>query len=252
MRTIRITEIENYIYEKKNVSLDELMEKFSVSKNTIRRDIDYIVKNTSIIKTYGGVTVPNKGENTLSSYTQRSNVNSEQKLNIAMLAGDEIEDGDTIYIDSGTTTTKIIDYIENKRVTIITNNLNILISAVKYPSISVISLPGELLRDTLSLVGPLSIEFLSQFNISKSFMSTTGFSIDKGVTNSSPLESGIKEMAISKSGKIYLMADMSKYNYTALMTYSTLKDIDVLLTNGAIPKELSDFCDKNDIVIKNK
>ncbi len=249
MRTKRISEMENYIYEKKSVSLDELMEKFSVSKNTIRRDIDIIVSNTNIKKTYGGVTIPNQAENTLSSYSQRASMNSDKKIEIAKLASEEIENGDVIFVDSGTTTTPIVDFIGDKNVTIITNNIELLVKVVPLSNVKTFTLPGELYRDTLSIVGSQAAEFLSKFNISKCFVSTTGFSIKRGVTNSTPLESGIKETAIANSEKVYLLADANKYNFTGLITYCKLEAIDVLITNEPVEQELAQFCKENKIDI---
>lgn len=72
-------------------------------------------------------------------------------------------------------------------------------------------------------------------------MATTGFSISNGVTNSSPLESDIKRTVISKSSKIILLADSSKFNSVSLMTYCDLEDIDILVTDKMPDKNISDY-----------
>ena len=115
---------------------------------------------------------------------------------------------------------------------------------VKYfqdKNINLISLSGTLNRETLSFVGATSISTIKNFNMSKAFMATTGFSILNGVTNSSPLEFDIKRTVISKSSKIILLADSSKFNSVSLMTYCDLEDIDILITDKMPDKEIKDY-----------
>ncbi len=251
MKVKRISLIEEYINQHKTVSIDELCEHFRVSKNTIRRDIEVLVEGGGIKKIYGGVTVPNEGTpNNFSTYAQRAISCQDDKLDIARQAAEFIEDGDTIFVDSGTTTVGIIDFLGSKNVTVLTYNLDFIIKAIPFPNIRIISLPGEFLRDTLSFVGSNGADFLETFNIKKSFMATTGFSEKRGVTNSSPLESSIKKSAIKNSEEIFLLADMSKYMKTALMTYCELSEVDYIVTKGEIPQSLKEYAQMNDINIK--
>ncbi len=249
MKSKRILQIEEYVNEHKTVSIDELCAEFGMSKNTIRRDIDFLVNNSNIKKIYGGVTAPNESANRLNTFQQRSDANSPAKEEIAKLAVGFIDDGDTIFVDSGTTTTLLARLLVDKNITVITGNLDFINSAISYPNINIITLPGEFLRDTLSFVGTYGAEFLQRFNIKKCFMATTGFSEKRGVTNSSPLESSIKKSAIKNSEEVYLMVDMSKYGQTAMITYSELSEVDVVITHGEIPNTLQEYCKEHDIKI---
>ena len=230
MRTQRLEKIENFIYHHQAVTLDQLCDTFKVSKNTIRRDIDEIVKGKKIEKTYGGVRVI-KDNFVLPSFGDRTVQNLDIKKRIARTACNYVRDGDIIFIDSGTTTCHMVEWLHNKQVTVLTNNLEFLIQAVPYTGLQVFSLSGELDRTTLSFTGPHTLEVLKSYNISKAFMAATGISAHAEVTNTVPAESAVKQLAIARSQEVYLLLDSSKFNQTSMVTYSTFDNINALITD---------------------
>ena len=244
MRSQRIDKIEEYIYEHKTVTMDQLCEVFGVSKNTIRRDINEIVAGGNVKKIYGGVSVQtNQG---LVPFEERSVKDLLAKQRIAAKAAELVEDGDIIFIDSGTTTKHMIDYIKDKQnLTILTNNLEIIVNAVPFENIEVISLSGSLNRKTLSFTGPSAANVLQGYNISKAFMATTGLTIENGITNSSPLEYDVKNIVVGRSREVYLLADSSKFGVVSLRTYCNLDQIDILVSDKQAPKEFEDFFTEN-------
>ncbi|MVB10170.1 putative HTH-type transcriptional regulator YdjF [Caprobacter fermentans] len=244
MRSQRIEEIRKYIYENKTVTLDDICETFQVSKSTLRRDLSAILQSSDIKKIYGGVTaLPKKG---LVSFEERNISNLEAKRRIAAAAAALIQENDIIFIDSGTTTLPIIDYIKEKRnITVLTNNVEIILHAIPYENINIISLSGTLSRKTLSFTGASAVQVLQNYNISKAFMATTGFSIENGVTNSSPLESDIKRAVVQRSQKVHLLADSSKCNIVSLITYCGLDKINTLVTDASPSKEICNFVYNN-------
>ena len=175
----------------------------------------------------------------LTSFEERNISNLNIKERIAAAAAELVEDGDIIFIDSGTTTLPIIDFISTKKdLTILTNNVEIIIQAIKYDNLNVISLSGTLNRKTLSFTGPSAAQVLQTYNISKAFMATTGFSVVGGATNSSPMESDIKRTAVQRSQQVYLLADSSKCGVISLITYCNLSKIDVLVTETSPSKDV--------------
>ena len=118
MRTNRLKDIETYIRENQSVTITELCSRFDVSLNTIRRDISVLVKSGSIFKVYGGVIF--NQERRIIPYSDRCDVAVEEKIRIGSQAGMLVEDGDTLYIDSGTTTVQLLPHIAiHKGITII-------------------------------------------------------------------------------------------------------------------------------------
>ena len=131
MRSQRIAEIENYIYEHKTVSLDRLCQVFQVSKNTIRRDVEEIIKNPDIVKTYGGVMLNGQTKKMLVSFSERTISHQDAKKSIARRAASFVEDGDSIFIDSGPTPLYMLDYLQDRNITILTNNIEVIVRAMK-------------------------------------------------------------------------------------------------------------------------
>lgn len=250
MRSQRIEDIKEYIYQNKTVTLDQICDHFQVSKSTLRRDLASILQSSDIKKIYGGVTALPKKE--LVSFEERNISNLDSKRRIAKTAAAYVQDDDIIFIDSGTTTLPIIDFIKDKvNITILTNNVEIILQAIPYNNINIISLSGTLNRKTLSFTGSSAALVLQNYNISKAFMASTGFSIASGLTNSSPSESDIKRMAVQRSQQIYLLADSGKCGNVSLITYCDLNKVDVLITDAELSQEYSDYFKKfgNQIVI---
>lgn len=245
MRSKRIDNIMEYIYEYKNVTLKELCEKFEMSPNTIRRDLDEIISTQNdIVKTYGGITVQTKKE--LIPFSKRGISNPEEKERIAKKAAELVESGDSIFLDSGTTTMYMVDYLKMlDNVTIFTHSLEVMIRAVPYQNLNIISLPGILNRETLSFTGTATVEALSGYNIPKAFMASTGISSENGATNSSFTEYDIKSNIISRSKEICLLVDHSKFDVVSLMAYSPLTNFNYLISDQIPPQTIVEQIEQN-------
>lgn len=230
MRNDRISKMEEFIRERKIVSLDELCEHFGMSKNTIRRDINEIVANTDICKVYGGVSV---GSSFIQPpFNERYKINTEAKETIGKFAATLVNDGDTIFVDSGTTTCYLINSLsENKNITIITHSLDAINRAALYPEIEIITLSGKFNRKTFSFASQSTLDVLKDYNISKAFMASNGITIQNGATQSTSIEFAIKKTVVSRSDKVILMVENHKFGEVSLLTYCNINDIDVIVTD---------------------
>lgn len=246
IKSQRINQIKEYVFEHESVSLEELVEHFGVSKNTIRRDVRMLVDSGILNKVYGGVSV---NHSTLVGFNERKDRNLTKKQEIGQLAARFVEDGDVIFVDSGTTTLELLPYIRERQVTIVTNNFDFIHGAKPYPNLTIFSTGGMFERRTDSFVGFQSVELLNKYNINKAFLASTGISIMNGVTNSSPLETDIKSTVVKKSSNVLLMIDDSKFDKYALTTYCALSDIDYLITNSEPSEEYRQYAGQHGIVI---
>ena len=239
MREDRISKMEEYIRDKKFVSLDELCVKFDVSKNTVRRDINEIIDRSDIKKIYGGVSI--QYNKVPPPFAERLAICEDLKDSIGRSAADFVEDGDVIYVDSGTTTCRIVDHLASKKdITLITNSLDVVNRAVEYPEINVISLSGTLSRKTLSFTGPSTIEALQGCNIRKAFMASNGLTVQNGATQSTSIEFAIKKNVVARSDMVFLMIESRKFGTVSMLTYCELNEIDTTITDRMPPKELAD------------
>jgi len=246
IKTQRINQIKEYVFEHDSVSLEELVEHFGVSMNTIRRDVSALVKTGILKKVYGGVSV---NHSKLIVFDERKDHNLTKKQEIGQLAAQFVEDGDVIFVDSGTTTLELLPYIKDKQLTVVTNNFDFIHQARTSPNLTIFSTGGMFERKTDSFVGFQSVELLNKYNINKAFIASTGISIANGVTNSSPLETDIKTTVVNKSSNVLLMIDDSKFDKYALTTYCALSDIDYLITNSQPSEEYQQYAAQHQITI---
>ena len=129
MKADRINKIHELIKERQIISLDELCEIFSVSKNTIRRDIAELDAEGVIEKVYGGIVLKESADNSPEPFAAREIRNVFEKKIVAQIAAELIQDGEVIYIDSGTTTMHLLPHLANrKQLTIVTANIYVALS----------------------------------------------------------------------------------------------------------------------------
>lgn len=216
-----------------------------------------MTKIGTVKKVYGGVTINNilPDPLTLSSFQERQIINEDLKIMVAKEASKYINDGDIIFIDTGTTTANIIDYLEGiKDLTIITNSVIVLYKSLFYPNINVVSLPGVLKRVTASIVGSSALQYIKDYNINKAFMACTGMSTKVGITNSTHEEFKIKKAIIEKSQCNFLLLDKTKLGKTALLTYCQASDLDYIIMDSVPSNEYIEYFEENKatlVVAKN-
>lgn len=244
IKEIRIKEIQEYVMKNESVSLDELMNVFDVSKNTIRRDVQELVDRGELKKVYGGVSVIRKK---LESFQDRKVRNQGDKERIAKVAASFIEDGDFIFIDSGTTTIEMFDYLKDKHLTIFTNNIDMISLAIPFENLNVITFGGMIDRKTKSFVYQRNMDVLKDYNIKKAFMASTGISLTNGVTNASPMESELKKTVVTRSSEVYLLVDHDKFDKYGLITYCDLNEVDYLVTDSMPNKTYVEYAKENNI-----
>lgn len=243
----RIHKIEDYIIEHKSVSLDELVNVFQVSKNTIRRDVQELVEKGNFKKVYGGVAVNEDKRQNLESYHDRQVRNQKEKEMIGKAAANYVYDGDIIFIDSGTTTIEMIKFISHKQVTVITNNLDFIVRALPFENLNVI-VPGGILERKIKSFGSLKyMDIVNAYNINKAFMASTGVSISNGVTNASPLESELKAAIVKRSSEVFLLVHHDKFDKYGLMTYCKLDKINYLVTDMMPSEVYQNYAKQNGI-----
>lgn len=241
VREKRIEEIKKYVADNGSVSLDELCERFGISKNTVRRDVDGLVKAGALKKVYGGVSSVSTSLQE-SSYDARMALESDAKAQIARRAAEFIEDGDSVFVDSGSTTGRIVDYLHDKKnVTVVTNNLDFIMKAISLNNLKVIVFSGILDRDIMAFTGidDQTARMLKNFNFKKAFLSATGVTVEFGAMNSILSETAYKSTAVEWAKERYLLVDKTKFGSVTIKSFCRLEDIDCLITDAAPPEDIS-------------
>ena len=230
MRETRLEEMQEYIYANKTVAIESLCETFQVSRNTVHRDLDQLVKRGVIRKIYGGVVAEQTSDTV--PFEDRAIKNIEAKRRIAQRAVELLEPDDVIYVDTGSTASCFFHLLpKNYNLTIFTNNIELLCYCAQEEGFSVIFTGGKLSRKTCSVVGEDAVELLSRYNISKAFLSAAGVSPEHGFSNSTYGEYQVKRAAIAASRQVYMMLDSSKFGAVSMKTFCGFEDVDVLITD---------------------
>lgn len=246
MRIDRLRALEAYLQEHKSATITDLCRHFQVSLNTIRRDIKVLLRSGSISKVYGGI-VWNQDDNIV-PFSARSAEAIDEKQHIGRLAAGLVADGDTLYIDSGTTAVCLLPFIaERKNLVIISNSLIVYHEIQKYPAMNLISAGGLYNHKTRSFVGMSAINCLNNFSIVTAFMSATGVSIEAGASNNSLHEAEIKRAVIGRAKQVVLMVDHGKLEHAAAISFCPLVRVNTLICNKQPPEKYSRFCAQHGI-----
>lgn len=223
----RQKKILSIIEEKELVKIDELQKIFDgVSVSTLRRDLKELERNRKIESFSGGAVkkISTVGEIPI---TTKNSLESEKKEKIAKMAAELIVDGDTIYVDSGSTCTMILKHIIEKNINIYTTNTDIF-SVSQNVVANIFVIGGKFNPVTSSLTGPFTEELLKNLYFNKSFLGVNGIDEKLGVTTPTIEEATKKRMVKEHSDQIYLVCDSSKFHNLSNVKVFDLNDVIVI------------------------
>ncbi len=228
-------ERKNLILEKlqdeKRVVVSELSELFEVSEETIRRDLDKLEKMGLATKTYGGAVLV-ENSNAEMPFQVRRKKNLQGKRAIAEIIAGLVADGDHIIMDPSTTAVAIVKALsDKKRLTIVTNSIELLVELGDASGWDVISTGGTLKENYLALVGPQAVDCINSFNADKLIMSCKGIDMEKGITDANELFSQVKKAMLRSAKQIILAADHTKFEKIAFSKICEVADIDMVVTD---------------------
>lgn len=213
-------------------SVSEMSEDLGVSTVTIRNDLKVLADRGVILRTRGG------GQPAFHpAILEHQQCRSEEKTRIAAAAAERISDGDNIMIVAGTTTAMLPRFLLGKQVQVVTNSTLFLPFVRTNPGLRVIMIGGEFKPYAEALVGPDTLRSLERFHVSKAFLGTDGFTLEKGFTSHSvELAEVVRQMAEQAREKI-LLADSSKLGRSGFAHIMPMEKMDHLITDTQFPEE---------------
>jgi DeoR/GlpR family transcriptional regulator of sugar metabolism len=225
----------------------DLARLFKVTEVTIRQDLEKLEKEGLIVKQHGGAFLKNM-EDQVRNFLLANQENMEKKEAIARKCLEYIEHGDTIILDSGSTTTEIAKKLKKiKNLTVITNALNIALILGGEPGIEVIMTGGEFKPPTLSLTGQKAADFFKGLNVQKLFLATAGISLKSGLTYPSISDLVVKKAMIEAADVTFLVADSTKIGKSAFASLGALSLIDYIITDTGIDRRHQTLFQENEI-----
>ena len=212
----------------RSVSVQELTERTGVSEVTIRKDLTTLEEMGLVVRTHGGAQLA-EDVTVLRDLESRSSDHVAEKQLIAVRAARLVSDGDTIYLDSGSTCALLARQISGMNLRVVTNSVPVINALVNARGISLFSIGGSYRREAGSFLGPLALDNVKNFQIQTCFVGATGIS-GRGVFSSQNiLESQLKNQVLQSSQRRIVLADTSKFNTTAFSVFARTGDVDVII-----------------------
>jgi DeoR family fructose operon transcriptional repressor len=237
-RKLKIIELLN---QHKKVTVTELVSLFNVSSATIRSDLRELSDKGQIIRTHGGAIIES-GAGFEPDTEQKRDLNLAAKQQIARLAIEFINNGDTIIIDTGTTTMELAKLLnQRQRITAVTNDLEIARVLEGMNSVNVVMLGGELRRNFHCTVGAAGIDMLAQLSVDKAFMGTNSLSILKGASTPNLQQAETKKAMIASAKKSILLCSNHKLGKDSFAHFASLDRIGTLVIEKIDPNEKIEF-----------
>ena len=229
----RWIEISDYLKVKKYASVEELMEKFQLSRSTLRRTLIAMEEKNLLKRVRGGAEICDSDaiEDLSSAMLLEArnvfNRKKEEKNKIAKKAAQLIEDNDVIFIDAGSTCFYMIDYIEAKNITVVTNGIRH-IQKLMSKGINTYILGGYARPEKNLIIGEDIINKINVMNFNKAFLGTMGIDVRSGFTTTMLEDGEVKKAVIKSSDECYILADTSKFNIRNFYTYGDFNQATII------------------------
>ncbi len=237
---LRQKKIEELVKSLGFVSIESLAKTFSVTPQTVRRDINELAEAGHLQRHHGGAGLPSSVKNV--AYTARKVMNLPEKRRIAKLLAKHIPDNASLFIDIGTTTEEAASaLIGHKGLRIVTNNLNVATAMSENENFEIIVAGGLVRNRDRGITGKATIDFIEQFKIDFGIISVSGIDWGGCLLDFDYQEVAVGRTIIQNSRKVFLVADHSKFGREAMVRLADITDIDALFTDK---KPNPDMCER--------
>jgi DeoR/GlpR family transcriptional regulator of sugar metabolism len=236
----RRNEILQIVRSEGRVRVNELASRFSSSAVTIRNDLNELHERGLVMRSHGGAVLPEKISRE-SPVFERLKAHAEEKRRIGSMAATLIHDGETIILDSGTTTLEIARQIKNKQgLQVITNGVNIAAELLDARGVQTFMVGGTIRGDSASVVGRSAEEMFEQFSADKVFLSGAGCDPDFGVSGANLDETMVNRAMLRIAREIILVADSSKLSKRSMVRIAAFSEIDTVVSDSGLREELQE------------
>lgn len=217
---------------------------FGVTGATIRSDLRELESRNLVKRTHGGAIFNDINDEDFKaardpSYISRIQQNTVFKQAIGDAVAELINEDDIIMLDDGSTTLQVAKKLPtSKKITVITNGLNICLELSKHNNINVIATGGILNKSDLSYNGRFAEEITRKLNANKAILGASGITIKNGITSPDEMKAGLKKAMIENSTELIIVADHTKLTRISLIPICTLEKVSTLVTDSQAPMEI--------------
>jgi len=215
------------------VEIKNLAKELNISEITMRRDLNQLASDGMLHRTHGGALKINSLE-IPHHFINKAAVNVVAKDNICRIAAGEIQEGDIIFMDCGSTISRLCQFIKNKKIKVITNSIPVVFD-LQNSMVSINVIGGEFDTERQALHGKMAVEHISKYRASKAFLGVDGIS-EKGLFGNSEKEAAITSAMAAQSSFTYLLCDASKIGKEPYLKFASLDLVDAIITDCPVNK----------------
>jgi DeoR/GlpR family transcriptional regulator of sugar metabolism len=234
----RRTQILQIVRSAGRAKVNELSQLFSASAVTIRHDLNELHQRGLVVRSHGGAMLP---DTILREppVLERLKEHSDEKQRIGARAVALINDGETIILDSGTTTLEIARHLKKKQgLHVITNGVNIAAELLDARGVQTFIIGGTVRGESASISGRFSEEMFDQFSADKLFLSGAGCDLEFGVSGANLEETMVNRAMLRISREIILVADASKFSKRSMTRIAPFSEIDTVISDTGLDEEI--------------
>lgn len=227
----------NVLREQPGIRVPDLAILLEVSEGTIRNDLRALAAAGQLTRVWGGG-IPSEDRGVSPAYTARAQMNQSAKQNIARIAAGLVADGNSVLFDASTTVFHMAHFLQDRRnLTIITNGIDIGRELARNPSNTVILLGGILRPDGSAITRPTGEHILHDLHMKTAFISSSGFSIEAGLTEVDILEAQFKSTMIASAGRLVALINSSKFGKVDLTHCARIEQVSHIYSDNNLSSE---------------
>ncbi len=237
--------IADYVRAHGSATVEELAARFGVSAVTVRADLETLAGEGALERTHGGALALRDGAAPALPFALRAEQRHEEKVRIARAAAAMIGDGDTVLLDSGTTTAELARELRQRplhAITVVTNAINVAAELAEAAHVRVVMLGGVLQALSQSLVGPEAEAALARVRADLCFLGADGIDPDFGISTSDPLEAQLNRRMLAVSARSIALADASKLGRRSLAPIAPLASVAGIVTDASADADVVAAC----------
>ncbi len=226
----RQAQIVEILVERGFQSVTSLADAFNVTPSTIRRDLERLESRDLVQRTHGGALPVRQTD---APFDLKETLHRREKIAIGKAMADRILDGQTVLLDSGTTTLEVARHLASSRITVVTNDLQIGMEIAERQSASLVFIGGELLPNDVSMWGPTSVQQLQNLRVNVAILGCDTV-MDDGLYSTSSYEIELKRTMLSIASEAFFVADSSKFGRDALFKVFDLDPFTAGITDSRL------------------
>ena len=244
--TPRQAEIVALAKEQGRVLVDELAARFSVTPQTIRKDLNDLCDGRALTRIHGGAIFPSGNENV--KYEARRSIAASEKQAIGRAAAALIPDNSSLFINIGTTTEAVGEaLIDHRELMVITNNINVANRLRVYPSIEVVIAGGVVRGSDGGIVGEAAVDFIRQFKVDFAVIGVSAIDGDGALLDFDFREVKVAQAIMANARHVILVSDSSKFERTAPVRIGHLSQVHTFITDHCPLDAIRTICAENDV-----